>query len=437
MALRYFPVRTDTVLVLLLLVWLGAAAYQNWWTEFVYRVALNRGDVMTALAHVIDNTPTPAALYMAGEARPADPKMAVIDCMIAPNPDRVIVNLPDDPRIVPLPPQHRGNAVLMLSPFQRELAPLVRHYYPEARTEIVYTSDEVPSLYTFALTAREVEQHRGLRVTYQSPTRTWSPREGSDVGSPPEDAEFPLAAAWRGQVWIDPPDRYRFRGLGATLRIDGQPTDGSAALMLPAGWHTLEASTTFRSPTDVAALEWRPTWRPEWTRIPRTFLDTHPDSHGLLGRYFDHVIDDAAPLPIPEAPGYATIDAVLSFDWFDEIDDPSPPFFAARPATMEWVGLVELPEGSDQTLRLDATTPTQVFLDGALVLSVSGNAETPPPQATVPGLSGTVPILVRTTLAADVHPGFWRLRLLWRDAGGGWTAFVRYHPPQNDAAAAE
>src|SRR5512135_58770 len=151
------PVRADVLCFPLLVVWLGAATYHNWWTEFVYRVALNRGDVMTSLCRVIDNTPTPAVLYMAGEERPADPKMAMTDCMIGPDPDRVIVNLPNDARIVPIPPQHRGNAVLMVSPFQRELVPLIRHYYPEARAETAYTSDENLNLYTFALTSTEVE----------------------------------------------------------------------------------------------------------------------------------------------------------------------------------------------------------------------------------------------------------------------------------------
>lgn len=435
LALRYFPVHADTLIVPLLIVWLSAALYHNWWTEFVYRAFLNRGDVMTSLCHVIDNTETPVGLYMAGEARPGDPKAAAIDCMIAPNKDRVMVNLPDDPRIVPIPPQHRGNAVLMLSTSQRELVPLVRHYYPEVRADIVYTYENNPTLYTFTIPSREVERHRGLRVSYRSATRAWSPAGGSEVLQPPEDADFPLVATWRGQVWVGPAGAYGFRGLGAALRVDAQATDGTAPLVMAAGWHTLELTTTFAQPTDLVALEWLPAWAEEWSRIPRNFLDTHPETHGLLGRYFGRVIDASTPAEIPDEPGYSQVDAVLSFDWFEEIDDPSPAFFAARPSTMEWVGSVDLPEGTDQTLRVESTGPTQVFVDNTLVLSVPGRYEGPPPEATLHGLRGRVPILVRTTRSEDDRRSSWKLRLLWRDAGDGWTAFVRYHPPWDDAAA--
>ena len=41
------------------------------------------------------------------------------------------------------------------------------------------------------------------------------------------------------------------------------------------------------------ALEWLPAWADEWSNIPRNFLDTHPETHGLLGRYFGRVIDAA------------------------------------------------------------------------------------------------------------------------------------------------
>lgn len=202
---------------------------------------------------------------------------------------------------------------------------------------------------------------------------------------------------------------------------------------MAAGWHTLELTTTFAQPTDLVALEWQPAWAEQWAKIPRNFLDTHPETHGLLGRYFGRVIDADMPSEIPDAPGYSQIDAVLSFDWYEEIDDPSPPFFAARPSTMEWVGSVDLPEGTDQTLRLEATGPTQVFIDQTLVLSDAGHREGAPPEATLHGLSGRVPILVRTTRPEDDHRTSWKLRLLWRDAGDGWTAFVRYHPPGDDA----
>jgi 4-amino-4-deoxy-L-arabinose transferase-like glycosyltransferase len=434
MALRYFPARGDVAFAPLLAAWLGAAAYHNWWTEFVYRVDLNRADVMTRVCRLIEHTQTPAAVYMAGEPEPMHPRMAIGDCMIADNPDRVIVNLADDPRLVPLPPQHRGNAVLMLSPSQRGLLPLVQHYYPDARVDTVYTREGDASFYMFTIPESMVEQHRGVRVVYRSPARTWAPAGGSDVGGPPEGADFPLAATWRGQVWVEPPGAYHFRSPGAALRIDGRPTDGSGPLELPAGWHLLELTATFERPADRFTLEWLPAWGNEWTPIARNFLNTHPQAHGLLGRYFTHAVPVLTPEPIPEAPAATQIEAALSFDWFKGIDDPPPPYFAQPAATMEWVGSVDVPEGTDQTVRLESSDPTQVFVNGVLVLASTGEPDARPAEATLPGLTGRVPILVRTTRSASPQRELWKLRLLWRDADGGWTAFAPYHPPWNGAA---
>jgi hypothetical protein len=136
-----------------------------------------------------------------------------------------------------------------------------------------------------------------------------------------------------------------------------------------------------------------------------------------------------------QAPDYARIETVLSFDWYTELDDRPPEPFAARLSTMEWVGSVDLPEAGVHGLRLVATTPAQVFLDGVLVASVEGALEGQTVETEVVGNGDRVPIVVRTV--RDGRGGdwrFWKLQLLWRGAAGEWTAFARYHLPAVEIA---
>ena len=89
---------------------------------------------------------------------------------------------------------------------------------------------------------------------------------------------------------------------------------------------------------------------------------------------------------------------------------------------MEWMGTVDIPEGEPLKLRLEATTPAQVFLNGKLVLSAQGKRGGENVEGEVGGQHGRVPILVRNVRPAGDDWLFWKLRLLWREPGGGWDA---------------
>ena len=361
---RWSPTRADLVWLPLLLVWLGAALQRNWYMEFVYWPTAQRGDLMTEICRVIDNTPLPATLYMAGGAVMGEPKVAANDCMIAPQPDRFLVNLPDDPAIVPIPPSNRGTAVLMVSLQQRELLPLIRHYYPDAHCDVAYDGHGTPILTVFTLHPEDIERARGLRATFRSPNRTWSLPEGSTTFAAAGSDSFPVTATWQGQVWVPTPGTYRFRSPGAALSFDGSPPAGEGTWSVSAGWHLIEMNATFERAADRAALEWLPPNATEWSPIPRASLHAHPEIHGLLGRYFARIVPASTATPIAETPDYTRIDNAISFDWNTELDEKPPAPFAARPSTLEWVGTVDLPEGESQQLRVASTTPVQVFVNG-------------------------------------------------------------------------
>src|ERR1700687_3613295 len=353
------------------------------------------------------------------------PKVAGPGCMIPAAPNRVMVNLPAAPAIVPLPPSHRGTAALIIPRAERALLPLVRHYYPEAHYEVRHDIYDTAFLHTFTLRADEVERTRGLRATYRSPTRTWTPTAATDALAAPDQTDFPVAASGRAQVWISPPGRYAFRSSGAAVRIDGHEMKGEEPVDLAAGWHTVEIIGTLRQPTERLTLDWQRPDTQRWAPIARNFLHAHPQTHGLLGRYFTRVIPASTATPISASPDYTQLHVSTRFDWLFEVDEHPPPAFAARPSTMEWVGTVELPEGNSHSLRLEASTSAQVFINGALVLSAPGGREGPPSETTLADVSGIASILVRTVRPADDFYGEWKLRLFWRGPDDDWTAFVK------------
>lgn len=431
----------DLVFVPVLFVWLAAALVYNTRTVFEILPAERRGDPMTEICRIIDGTPVPATFFTLGVGGMAEPKTSAHDCMIAPRPDRWLINLPDDPSVVPIPPTGHGTVTIIVEPNQRELLPLIRHYYPRAESTVVHDPLGAPILHVFRMAPAEVERDRGLRATYRSRARVWSPESGVAPFVPPAGAEFPVDARWYGQILLPAPGSYAFRAAGATLRVGGRPAADEGPLTLAAGWHPIEAAKTFRNAQDRAVLEWRPQPSAPWATVPVENLHVHAEPHGLVGRYFGGSIDpppaNRGATPIPTPPDFTRIEVVPSFDYHFEADERPVEPFAARPSTMEWTGSVHIPEGTTRRLRLESTTPTEVFLNGALVLKSAGGPAAPPNDTTVAGTTGRVPILVRTVRSAQDDWRYWKMRLLWGTSDGSWTAFVPYYPPEPVAAAEE
>jgi len=426
---RWSPKWADMIAVPLLFVWLGASLYSNWHTEFIVLAQQQRrGDVVRETARVIRDTPLPATFYFARGGGTADLKLAVRHGLIAGSPDRVLVDLPNDADIVPIPPSNRGTAVLLVTGYQRELVPLIRHYYPDAPSEVVYTPEGKAALSIFRMSASYLARRRGLRATYTDARHTWSSETAVHEYTAPGGAAFPLQAEWRGLVSITAPGTYAFRSSGDRLLLDGTALPPDGRRELAAGWHLLQQSATLRGAGEQVLLEWQMPDSPRWSPIPAPYLLDHPEVHGLLGRYFHEAIEQGqGPARIDGPADYEALEPVLSFDYLRGYDNVPVPPFAGLPSTMEWSGTVRMPEAAD-TIRLEATTPTQVFLDGTLVVATSGQPDGAPIDTPVVFRDQPVPILVRTVRPADDRSSFWKLRLLWRAGGGGWTAFARYRP---------
>jgi hypothetical protein len=424
--------RADVIVAPALLVCLAATLYQSWQAVFVRFQARSAGSALPAVCSVLERIPPPLTMYVAG-AGVGDLTTAPRNCMMPPDAQRRTVSLANDADVAPLPPAHHGNAVLLVMDDQAQLVPLIRHYYPQAKYELLQdNSFGPPVLHFLELDQQMIESRRGLSVIYETDGRAWPAPTPQDVLEPPKDTAAPVSGVATGLVWISPPGPYRFRADGSSVRVDGRSIDPDSAIPLAAGWHGIEVHTQWHGQRAPVQLAWLRPGADHWTPIGREFLFAHAEVHGLLGRYFARTIPASSAAPIPEVADFAKIDTALSFDLHGIIDQPTPAGFGARPSTMEWTGTIRFAEGDTQEVRLESTAATQVFVDGKEVASTTAGPVATVVERVLPGVSGTLPILVRSTRQADEPFLHWTLRLQWRAPGGEWSAFVPYTPAALD-----
>ncbi len=412
----------DSVFGVILIAWLAVAAHATWYQFFVVAPPLQAGQPMSEICRVIRRAPLPSTLYMVGGDAEAELTVAQNDCMIAADARRRLVNPPRDAAVVPLPPDHVGDAIILVSHLQRELAPLIGAAYPEARHTIVHDRAGLATLQVFDISQSVIERHRGLRAEYRSASGHRLSDQASPLLAPPADAEFPALVIWRGSLFIPEPGQHELRTSAGELRIGDRLVGSGAALRLAAGWHAIEIAAELTATSDPAVLlEWRRDGA--WAPIPPQYLHDQTPRGGLLGRYFSRAIESASAEPLPDAADYESIEPALSFRYRAQSDDEPPVPFAALPSTMEWSGSVDF-DGRPRRLRLEATTPTRVFLDGELVIDLprDGRAK----EVDLPATEGRVPLLVRNVRPQDDDWRYWELRLLWREPGGDWGATAGY-----------
>lgn len=432
--------RAGPVVFVLTVVWLVLAAWNSRETHFVYQAERMRGDVMTNVCRRMLAAERPFTIYTIGATSITNPHMLERDCTLGPDPGRIVVNPAADHAAVPLPAEHRGGAIFTIPAEHRELVARIRSFYPEAKFEIVRGASGSEDVYFVTLTRPEVESTRGLALRYRDGGGEWRIGPPPPAYPPPDfvyrlqapaDAAPGSRAQWRGQVWVPAGGAYRFRVVGGDVQLRGGPAD-AAGVLLVEGWHPLQVELPVGGEGDGPVLEWRRPGATTWSAVPREHLFDRSAAPALLGRYFAAAVDAAGAAPVALPAQHERLEGALAFEWRLYDDGEMPPWFAPRPSTMEWHGTVDLGADGGAVLRLDASAPTEVYVAGRLVVA-AGGANQPPVDRVLAEETGVVPILVRTRRPADDNVEYWKLRLLWRTDGGGWTAVGAYAPPLTPA----
>lgn len=412
--------------------WLGIALHGNWYTHFVFQAQRMQGDVMTNICRRILAADRPLSVYSIGARSVTNPRQIERDCTFPPDPQRFDVAPAADHGVVPLPPEHRGGAIITIPREQRELLPLVRAIYPKAKLEIVRGHEGDEDLYVLTLRSPDVEQMRGLIPTFRDAEGSlriggfppaYPPPDSGFVLQPPPDAPPGADVRWRGHVWIPVRGPYQFRVSAGSAHIGAEFEEGSVDLV--PGWHPIEVGTR-AGDSRVQQIEWLPPDATDWRRIPRENLFAGSALPRLLGRYFGEILSSDSAEPLAAIPLHERVEVALGIEWGLHDDDAPPDWFARRPSTMEWVGQVYLAPGAGHAIRIDATTPTQVFVAGRRVLATEGVRHGPGVERALPDVSGWVPLLVRSVRAGDDDPSRWQLRLSWSTLGGDWAVLADY-----------
>jgi hypothetical protein len=151
-------------------------------------------------------------------------------------------------------------------------------------------------------------------------------------------------------------------------------------------------------------------------------LLAHPHAVGVRGRYSAHPAENGDE---PRDWAHERLHSSLSFEWRWHDDDRPPDWFAIPGSVAEWKATVA-PGWPDRGLRLQASVPAQVFVDGRLVIDHPGDYGSPT-DANVT-FERPAALTVQARIPAGVTPEILTLRLLWEEPGGGWTAFMPYLP---------
>lgn len=424
--------RAFAAVAVLTIAWLGFVLYGNWHTHFVYQADRMRGDVMTNICKRILAAERPLTVYTIGADSLSNPRQIERDCTLPPDPDRFDVVPSTDRAIVPLPPAHRGGALITMPRPHRDMVPLLLAFYPRAKFEIVRGPDDGEDLYVLTLTRPQVEEMRGLIATY-------SDTEGqARVGTlpnrfPAPDAGFPLDAPegaipggtvrWFGYIQLPAVGRYEVRFEGGTVVIDGQ--SATAGIEAIPGWAPIEVQVPASSSRD-REIEWRPPGSSEWTRVPREHLYAGGSVPRLRVRQFAGAIDELNPAPLAASPQSEFSAAAIFSEWSAHEVAPDSEPVTPLDSTVEWSGFVHLAPGAMHTLRVIASNPTRVFVDGALVVDSAGGTNDLAIERALPDVAGWVPITVRSLRHADADRFRWGLRLSWAPPGGVWSTHAHY-----------
>lgn len=401
------------------------AFYHNWWIEFLYRPPLHRTQFVGSVCQALRETPLPLTAYMVGTGDGLPVTVAAEGCFLPKHPQRQLLNLTLDAQILPLPPEHRGHALIIIGPDQFGLIPAFEHYYPTARKQSVLHPEGKELLRFYRLSPHELQNDRGLRL---KPLVSDLPPA---IGYGALDVPWPaLALPFRasGLLWAERAGDYAVRSPQGRVSLHGHATHPDQVVHLARGWHAVAVIGELDGRAPTLVLEWKRPGMDAWEAVPREYLHPHPEMHGLHGRYCTEELAASSAWPLCEHPVEETIEPALAFDWRHEHYDPLPPLLAAPGTTQEWVGWLDVEEGPELELRLETTTPTEVYLGHRLVLATEGNPEAAAIENHLFAEGQTLPILVRSRCPSAAPCRTRTLRLSWRGPGGGWNAFARYRP---------
>ncbi len=328
------------------------------------------------------------------------------------------------------------HTVIFLSPDERVVRDLVKHYYPKSTCDEITSPAGGPPLVIECLIKQEyIVDTLGLSVKY-FPLDGNAPLLTTKEGSLEIKAgEGPYRKEWTGSLYVPEYGEYGLTYTGSPsleLFIDGNKVldqdKDAARLPLAKGLHSIYASATVptgRVSSITGSSEMVVKWQrkgQDWEVIPQEYLFTERvQASGLLGRYYTSA-DWQGP------PAFERIDPAVSF-YFHILP-------LTRPYSVEWRGSIyaeACPERRPEALEgpcrreggvykfgLRSIGPSQLHVDGRLI--VEGTTDDQLAEGLTPLTTGWHQVVVRFQ---DIK-SYSRIYLYWAPPDRG----MEIVPPQ-------
>jgi hypothetical protein len=367
----------------------------------------------------------PGVVYMVGGLT-YPPGVALLDCFAAERPDLRIVDLPNDTAFAPLPPEHQGNALILVPYSHESLLPLVEHHFGEANHEVVAGKFGQPALHLFELTRDQSSAQRGLLgvVERGNAAPELTARHGPPFVTPP--APPWLRTEWRGSIHVPVADSYELKTNAHELRLDRTLVPPHGRIYLAAGWHEISLETRPTGEDTPVTLAWR-RGDSEWQNIEPAILAPSAPTGGLLRRHFSEVLQLSDAQPSGQRPDYTGVEPGVSVEQNHIWSPEKNLHLRVVPSTTEWIGKIAIDSDVPREIKLIGTSPAQLYLDDRLVLDLPrGKRE----AQTVWRGAGSFSFLLRTVRLLEDSPDY-VMRLLWREPGERWTSVPSYRLPDS------
>lgn len=292
------------------------------------------------------------------------------------------LNLPD---ALPIRQPPDRPAALFIHPDDQWVFERAQQIYPEGGFEIARgparEGEGPPVVYFVALQPADLASIQGVELSYRR--QATLDRPGQPPAAEPPEPSIPLqteralsiqadwpgsgpvevdvVADWQGILYAPRygPYSFRLRSPGPSLlEIDGNVILEGQGEQL-AGLPLAEGDHTFRLQVQPApgqlALTWQPPGQAEESLIPQWALYAPPiTNHGLQGAFYPNERWEGQP-------------ALQRIDPFLDTYFHFTPL--RRPYTVEWTGVLEVPQSGLYRLGLRAVAEARLYLDGQLLVS--------------------------------------------------------------------
>jgi hypothetical protein len=319
--------------------------------------------------------------------------------------ERKVMPLPD-----PLPAREPPDrpVVYFIHPDEEWVFDLARQIYPNGQFEILPSDkDYEPAVYVVYLDPGQVASVQGIEVRYWAGD-SWDSIPRQFTRTPrvdaawPDDASLPLPfmVEWRGVLYTPHYGQYRL-GIEAPgeaeLSLDGKVVQGSGEIdlveQLAVGNHDLRLRAE-GGPGHIR-LWWQPPQGKNEETVPAWALYSFPiTANGLLGKYYPNSKWEGVP-------SLERIDPIL--DLYFHLT-PLP-----RPYSVEWTGMLHIPESGVYGLGLRAVDEARLYLDDELIV-----------DATSPDLY--------TEKVLALEAGLHKLRITYQDLTGRSRIHLYWSP---------